>query len=567
MILSTRSGTNELHGSVFETFRNNYGGLRARSRSDVNIAPKYIRNEFGASAGGRIIKNKTFWFASYEGLRLHQANYAQGAVPTAAMWAGDFGNATTTSSQPIAIYNPFSTSTDGTRSPYAGNLIPQNQISPLSKTMQKYTPLPAGATASVNPWLGANFSAYYPAITTNNAITGKIDHVFSEKDNLSGRFSTSWQVYSLAGGLYGYPPPGVADATGTSYHNYRNYTSVVRWNHVFTPHFLNELQLSGSRSPIHFGTLSDSTNWGSALGLPNPFEATGWPTICATGNSPFLFSGCWDNDNRNQHNMTAFQIDENITWISGRHTMKFGYKGRQEYNNYGFWQQQQGSHSFGYDWTANWDPVNKTYAPFTGSGLASMVLGLPTSLSDQYNRGYYYFRQKEQGLYFQDSWKVTPRVTLNLGLRWDNWTPYSEKYDRLVNLNLNNLATVPMQVITPHNTAMEQMPGIPPSVLASWAARGLTWVTANSVGFPGALVPPVNRDFGPRVGVAYRITDKWVLRAGFGMILPATPSGPDTRERGRQSSFEPQVLQRNQQPEWTVPLLLSDQRSRSERFL
>jgi outer membrane receptor protein involved in Fe transport len=212
-----------------------------------------------------------------------------------------------------------------------------------------------------------------------------------------------------------------------------------------------------------------------------------------------------------------------MTWINGHHTMKFGYKGRQEYNNYGFWQQQQGSHSFGYDWTANYDPVNQTYAPFSGSGLASLMLGLPTSLSDQYNRGYYYFRQKEQGLYFQDSWKVAPRLTLNLGLRWDNWSPYSEKYNRLVNLNLTNLATVPMQVITPHGTTMEQMPGIPSSVLASWAARGLTWVTADSAGFPGALVPAENKDFGPRIGVAYRLTNKWVVRAGFGMYYWPMP--------------------------------------------
>src|SRR4030095_7562329 len=117
------------------------------------------------------------------------------------------------------------------------------------------------------------------------------------------------------------------------------------------------------------------------------------------------------------------------------------------------------------DWTGLYVPDDDSIAPFTGSGTAAMALGLATVLRNQYNRGYFYFQQKETGLYFTDNFKVSPRLTLDLGLRWDNWTPYKEKYDRLVNVDLDNLTPTSYQVITPHNTRVEDIPGIPAGVL------------------------------------------------------------------------------------------------------
>src|SRR5262249_11425534 len=151
-----------------------------------------------------------------------------------------------------------------------------------------------------------------------------------------------------------------------------------------------------------------------------------------------------------------------------------------------------------------------------------MLLGLPTYLSNQYNRGYFYFQQKELGAYFQDTWRVSSRLTLDLGVRWDKWTVYKEKYDRLVNLDLEKSATG-MQVISPHNTSLDSIAGIPPAVLGSWKLRGMSWVTADSVGFPGSLLPADNNNFAPRVGVAYRLTNRTVLRGGFGMYYWTMP--------------------------------------------
>jgi hypothetical protein len=517
--LITKSGTNDLHGDVFWTHRNNFSGLRARQRQDSSgTPPQYIRNEFGASAGGPIIRNKTFWFFAYEGQTERQARFAQSSVPTEAIWAGDFSQATTQNSERITIYNPFTTRPDGTRDPFPGNRIPQSLIKPIAGTMKGVSALPS--IAGLNPWIETNFQAYYPITLDVDTFTGKIDHVFSEKDSVAGSVTRSTRPRRVFGGQYGYPPPGNTDAGGTGRQDSTVYSAFARWNRVFTPTLLNEFQASGSRSSNSSGTLADDTDWAKQLGFPNPFGVTGWPTICS--DSPFFYYGCWDADNRGDQHLTAYQIENNTTWIKGRHSVKFGFKGRQEYNNVRELQQAQGSHTFYKDWTALYDPAEDQATSFTGEGFASMLLGLPTYLSNQYNRGYFYFQQKELGAYVHDSWRATNRLTLDLGVRWDKWTVYKEKYDRLVNLDMTKAATG-MEVITPHSTRLESIQGIPPSVLQSWAARGLTWKTADEVGFPGGLLPADNNNFAPRLGVAFRLTDKLVLRGGYGIYYWTMP--------------------------------------------
>ncbi len=526
--LVTKSGTNEFHGSVFETHRNNFGGLRARQRQDLPAAgqsfrpPQLIRNEFGATAGGPILRNKTFWFAAYEGLRQREARFAQARVPTPEMWAGDLSNAITAASERITIYDPFSTRADGTRLPFPGNRIAANRISKFAETMRGVSPDPAGPNAAVNPFLATNFVAFYPNQNDRDTLTVKGDHVFSAQDSLSGRFTRSWALNKVFGGVFGFPRPGSTDAGGSSLSDAKVYSSFVRWNHVFTPTFLNELQVSSHRAPKSSGTLANDVNWPDRLGLPNPFAATGWPTICASGNSPFFYGGCWDGDNRKDEMLTAHQLDNNVTWIRGKHSIKFGGKVRYEYNNIRELQQSQGSHTFGSAWTAQYDPRNDQAVSFTGVGFASLLMGLPTFLSNQFNRGFFYFEQQEVGLYFHDSWKVHPRVTLELGVRWDKWTAYEEKFNRMVNVNLNTFADR-FEVVTPKNVRMEDLPGIPPSVLASWKVRGLTWKTAREAGMPDNLIPADNNNFGPRIGAAIRLTDRWILRAGYGEYFWTMP--------------------------------------------
>ncbi len=237
--LVTRSGTNAFHGAAYETFRNNYGGLVARAVSDGNTPAKLIRNEFGGWVGGPVIKNKTFFFYDQELWRQRQQIFAQTAVPTAAMWNGDFSNAVDTSGDKITIYNPYSTNAQGLRTPFPGNVIPQSLLNTqLVNAFKSVTPLPNGPNAGANPWISENYQTYYPQATNANTLTAKIDQVFSPKDSLSGRYTQSLYNYLQNGGHYGFPPPGVTNATGTSSQTANVYNITTHWTHVFTPGLL-----------------------------------------------------------------------------------------------------------------------------------------------------------------------------------------------------------------------------------------------------------------------------------------------------------------------------------------
>jgi hypothetical protein len=515
--LVTKSGTNEFHGSAFATHRNNAAGLRARQRQDGATSAKLIRNEFGVSGGGPIIKDKTFFFAAYEGGRIRENSYAETSVPLANMWDGDMNNIFQDLQNQTFVYDPFSTNAEGFRQLFPNQVIPQSRLSEYGKIMRTLTPTP---TNSVDPFEGPNFQTFYPVTNDVDQFTIKGDHVFSEKDNISGRFTRADRASIRQGGRFGFPPPGCDNCGGSGLQDARVYNSMARWTRTFTPTLISELQVSNHRSVNSSGTLGNDTAWADMLGLPNPFDVTGWPTIY--GAYPFLYGGGWDGDNRKDENLTSYQIDENITWIKGKHSIQFGAKLRQEYNNIQELQQAQGSHGFYTEWTSQWDPENEAAAPFTGFELATTMLGIPTGLRNQANRGFFYFEQFEAGLYFHDSWKVSPRLTLDLGLRYDRWSPYGEKRNRLSNLDLTTIDST-FQVVTPGSTRAEDVSGVLPSMLQSYANRGLSWVTADSIGFPANLVPADNNNFGPRIGVAFRVTDKFVLRGGYGEYFWTMP--------------------------------------------
>src|SRR5258708_6401707 len=217
--LATKSGTNQLHGSVFETLRNNAAGLRARARQDGNTAAKLIRNEFGASAGGPVLlpklyngHNRTFWFFAYEGMRQRQSSFDEDYVPTPQMFAGDFSNVFDNNNVQTHIYNPLSTNAQGTRTPFSGDLIPKDMISSFFGTMKSITHPP---TSSADPFQAPNLDVFYPNNNNYDTVTAKIDHRFSASDTLSGRFSRGRTTSVLAGGRVGSPAACLTNRLGT----------------------------------------------------------------------------------------------------------------------------------------------------------------------------------------------------------------------------------------------------------------------------------------------------------------------------------------------------------------
>lgn len=518
--LVTKSGTNQFHGSLFETFRNNGGGLRARQRQSGSTSPFYARNEFGASAGGPVFlpklydgRNRTFWFAAYEGSRERQQRISNGnRVPTLAMWDGDLSGVVDNNNNLTKIYDPLTTGADGRRTPFLGNIIPKSRQNPVFGVMRSVTHMP---TSDVNPYVGGNMNEVYANKNDSENLTLKADQVISEKNSLSFRFTRSNRTSAITGGVFGTPRPDMTDGFGTSRGDYYIYNGTSRWTSTLTPTFLSELMVAAHHSPKSSGTLADNTDWQSQLGFPNPFGAKGWPTLYAG-----IFG--WDGDNRKDENLSALVIEENLTWVKSNHTVKFGGKFRPEYNSVQELAQQQGDEWFGGEWTSLYDPARDGAVAFTGDGFADLALGLPNYVGAQYNRGFFDFRQKEIGLYFTDTWKVNSRLTLDLGVRWDKWTAYTEKNNRLVNVDPRSIGDV-FQVVTPGNTRIEDMPNIPAGLTGSWAARGLTWTTAQEAGLPNNLVSGDNNNFGPRLGFAYKLTDKTVIRGGYGEFFWTMP--------------------------------------------
>lgn len=533
VILSTKSGTNDFHGSLFETHRNNAAGLLARRRNDFfETAPKLIRNEYGFSVGGPVFlpkfgeggpgfyngRNRTFWFFAYEGLKQRQSVTSEGWVPTQKMRNGDFSEATDPGTgRPLLIYDPLTTDANGLRQPFAGNVIPSDRISPFYRKLMEITPLP---TSNVNPSFGVNFQAVYPLTADTSKISVRGDHRISDNDNLTIRFSDSKQALSQIGGRFGIPPPTLTNGYGSSRREPRVISTTIQELHTFSPRVVNEFSFNVSRDINGQGTLADSTEWANILGLPNPFNVTGWPTI----ESDFVIGeiGYYDADNRRNEHLTAFNIEDNVTWTAGNHSFKFGGKARSEYNNVRELQQAQGSHVFDGTWTGLYDPASDSAAPFTGLGIASEALGLPSFLSNQANRGYFYFRQKELGLYVADSWKVSRRLTLNLGLRWNYWTPYTEQRNRFINIDPEAVLAGRFQVITPENITIQQIEPIN-SLIQSYAARGLTYTTAEQANYPSKLVRADYNNFQPRIGAAYQLNDKTVIRGFYGEFFWPMP--------------------------------------------
>ena len=515
----TRSGTNALHGSIFETHRNNAAGLRARAREDGEEPARLLRNEFGATAGGPVViphlyngKNKTFWFFSYEGQRRRQGINYGGRVPTEAMWNGDFSNIVNAQGNAYTIYDPATTDANGVRLPFPGNIIPANRPrSRMFQYLKDHTPRP---TNNISPMIGDNWIGPIPERYDMNSYTAKIDHRFSDKNLLSGRLSIA-DDDSL--GFFGVPR-----APDLSYNTQRTlnkiYSGSITYTHIFSPNTLNELVLAGKRSNSRRGGGRDEILWTEELGVANPLGISGWPTITAR-TSPARF--IWDSENRTPQFLNNITVDDNLTLVRNKHEFKFGFRVRDERNNTWGSQQGQGRYGFGEGYTGLYDPVNQVGVNYTGFGLASMLLGYGEYFAVQYNRPFYYLRQKEYGLYAQDSWKVTPRFTLNYGLRYDYWTPYREARSRFLNLDVENFRNT-RAVVTPTGHPMESL-GLPPSLLASFAASGLTWTTADKAGFPDNLLLGDKKDFGPRLGAAFKLNNQTVLRGGYGIYYWTAP--------------------------------------------
>ncbi len=485
-----------------------------------------IRNEFGVNLGGPVVipklydgRNRTFWFINYEGRRQVSASTLDFNLPTVAMRNGDFSGLVDSQGRLLKLYDPWSTdTTTGLRQPFAYggklNVIDPSRISPTAKYLFEITPLP---TNDVNPVIDRNWWGLTKSFAPTWSVTSRVDHRFSDRDQFYMRWHWNSSP-SLGRNTNQASPQALNNVPGWKYVVDGEKALSVSWLHTFSPSFFNEF-LVGGRYRIGGGYTGTSTevkeDWYGKLGMPNPFGARDWPqfTDMGLGNYALVAPGT------DRANETYFTVDDNMTRIHGKHEFQFGGHWRKDLMNIHPNDALLSRFTSATLATALYDTKSTAKSPlatpYTGSGLANMFLGAST-YETSLLRSWYYLRGGEGALYFQDNYKVTPRLTLNLGMRWEYWQAYRDKNNMMVGFDPANKA----MVLGTDLDTMYRMGASVPSVVAKYQSLGLKFESWKDAGLPQNLVNDRNKNFGPRVGFAYRALDgskSFVIRGGYSL--------------------------------------------------
>jgi outer membrane receptor protein involved in Fe transport len=449
--MTTKSGTNDFHGSAYEFFRNT--DLDANTYFS-KAKPVLHYNLFGASVGGPIRRNKTWFFFNYEGRRQILATTQDLVVPTTAELQGNF------TGQKV-ITNPF------TGKPFANNIIPASLLDPVGVKLAGFYPAPniAGAAG------GINFVANDPATTVVNNYVARIDHTFNDTNRIYGRFLGQPDTTTTASI---YPTPGT-DNFGDMIHDYY-YNGSVTWVRNISASSFNELRLTLSRRQTLSISAGANTELDEKIGLtganPNFF-----PSVTVNGFASIGCTSCSNGQERLQTPVEAHQLADNYTKIIGAHQIKFGVDYRYGKDGDLYLSQAGGALTFN----------NQA----TGNSVASLLLGWVNqgSVLATYHL---HSRIDSYAGYVQDDWKVKPNLTLNVGLRYDVDSPRRD--------------------ITGHQngfnpTEINPVSGTP-GVITFSGINGASQYAHNWD----------LRDLGPRLGFAWKPAENWVVRGGAGIL-------------------------------------------------
>lgn len=557
-VMTTKSGTNQLHGTAFWTGRNNSVGIaRGRSNPSNFAAPQLIRNEFGASAGGPIViphmyhgKDKSFWFFAYERYSLAQNVLTSSSVPTQAMTSGDFSGLTSSAGILQELYDPNTTANSASclepasagtatfankwcRQPFGGNAatgssynyIPSGRESPTTKILNQMTPHP---TNSNNPLIAANEIRAVPEPVISPQITFRLDHVFNENNRAYLRYSQNLAKGLLPAsssfGGYSLPAGSIpAGASNEDAYTYRTFATALGFTHVFSPTFFSETILSmqqlGQKTA---DPISTNTNYESPLGTPNSFGEVGFPYF--TG----LFQPLLGSQYGYGMSQKLDQVDENLTKTIGKHQLLFG--GRYRFEQFGLLvDENEDQIQFGGDGTALENPSssNASPAPYSNSGNANAdeFIGSAYNYTVNLQHHYGFFHDMEFDGYLQDNYHIRRNLTLNLGLRYEAHPAISVGQGALITFDLKNHALVtplPISQLIANGVTTQ-------AVISNDQINGATFETPGLAGLPSSLIRNNDFTWGPRFGIAWQPFGKWgtVLRGGLGRYIFPTPIRED----------------------------------------
>jgi hypothetical protein len=470
--LKIKSGTNTFHGSAWEFIRNE--AMDARDYFNSGSQPKapFKRNQFGGTIGGPVIKNKLFFFEALEWERRRESASVVNTLPTLKMRQGDFSELST------QIYNPdtYDPAT-GTRQPFTDNIIPPDRIDSVASKVIALLPPPQTSG------LSRNYTFTSPRGFNNFKDDARVDQNLGTKDTLAYTFD--WQGRFQQQGN-NYPGPfGVA--LGFTPIIFHGTVISAQWNHIISPRLVTTTKIAWNRQFTNT-TMPLDKNYNQEVGLTGVaqdipgtaiFNVSGFTLFGADYYTPNLA----ESENR--------QLVSDTNFITGNHTIKFGATVQWLQNYLNNPQFALGQFIFNGNFTRN--PLG----PVGGNALADFMLGIP--FNSQVSTGVYMnLRTRYQGLYIQDTWKMTPKLTLDYGLRYDLFPPWFDKQNGLANFDpdLSNAPVV--NLIVAKNGSHESR----------------------------ALMSTFTKGFAPRFGFAYDVGHNTVVRAGYGIFYATLePSG------------------------------------------
>ena len=497
----TKNGTNEFHGSAYEFLRNDKFDAREFFAPAGQAKPAYRQNQFGASLGGPIIKNKVFFFTNYEGFTKRRENVSVNTVPTEAMRRGDF-------SAVRDIYDPFSVRPDPAnpgryiRDAFPNRQIPQNRWDPVAVKLINAYPLPQ------SPGLVNNHTSILKEKQMWNQGDGRGDWNVSEKDFVFGRYSRQDTTTTKPSTFPNVSLPGLDQPVGLG--NEGTFAgdsalvahhAVLSWTRTITPTFLMDAKMGFNRFNLDYrqeGAV-EGARLGEKLGVPNANQGPQANGIPITGMSGYQGIG-------QTRSLPILRVENTyhptvtFTNLRGRHTFKYGLDLRRRQLSQ--FQTNRGSGRFNFDPTFTTNPQATAN---TGDTMASFLLGTPALIEQDFLLVFPGIRGTEWGGFFQDDWRVSDKLTLNLGIRYEYDTPYTEVANRWTNFDINTGKLL----IAGFNTD---------------ARAGVT---------------PDKNNWAPRFGFAYKATSSTVVRGGFGVYYNTQGSESVSLRMHRQTPFGP----------------------------
>lgn len=495
MNLVYKSGTNDFHGSAYEFLRNSVLDANNFYNNQRGIPlASFKRNQFGGTFSGPIRKDRTFFLVSYEGLRQRSFRETLTTVPTSEQRLGDFSQTLAGVGRPITIFDPLATTGSGAslqRLPFPGNRIPANRFDPVAVSVMRFFPNPN------QPGLEGSrqqnfYNAGSGAVDTNNYDL-RVDHNLSDRQKMFGRIS---RRYSFDGPPQLFPgETGVAE--GRINLNDWGTNAVADYTNTLTPTSILNVRLSFARNLFLF----DNQGLGfapSTLGLPRDLDSAVdlpmFPRFAVGGQAAL-----GGNDHR-KSGFNQYGLVGSYTKVLGRHNLKAGYEGRHLRIN--VWEARAaGTFNFGAGFTQGPNP--NTASATAGYGLASFLLGTGSGGNFFQNWKNVASASFYHAFYLQDDFRVNRKLTLNLGLRFDFDTPRTERFDRM--------SWFDPQVASPLAAARPGLTG------------GLRFVGVN--GNPRVQYDGDYNNLAPRLGFAYQLNEKTVVRGAWGLMYASSTLG------------------------------------------